>query len=125
LIADQVRQRHWLAELLAAARQRHRHVDRLPAADAAHRGALRPLRRTSWAPIRGRAAAERAALLHQRHRARVPARAAEIDLTAARTVDPAGIAVASSLQQQVSFELTRTDNLLRDCAAGLRGALHG
>src|SRR5262249_50432137 len=91
LIADQIRQWHGLAELLAAARQRHRHVDRLPAADAAHRGALRPLRWASRAPVRGRSAADRAALLHQRHPARVPARSAEIDLTAATASDPAGL----------------------------------
>ena len=69
----QVRQRHRLAELLAAARQCRRHRDRHDLRHAPHRGALPPLRRPSRPRLRRRAAADRAALLHERPRARLRA----------------------------------------------------
>ena len=72
-IRDQIRKRHRLAELLPAAAQRGRHLERPLAADRAHRGALPALRRPSRPRVRGRPAADRAALLHQRRRADVRA----------------------------------------------------
>ena len=68
LVGNQIRQPHRLAELLSAARQRARHQAGLCAAHSAHRGALPALRRASRACVRGRPAADRAALLHQRRR---------------------------------------------------------
>ena len=53
----------------APLRERHRHRDRSRLAAAAHRGALPPLRWPSRPRLRGRAAADRTALLHQRRRA--------------------------------------------------------
>ena len=67
----QVRQRHRLAELLRAARQRHRHDQRPQLLHGAHRGALPALRRPSGPRVRRRPEADRPALLHERRRAEV------------------------------------------------------
>ena len=48
-LGDQVRKRHRLAELLAAAAARGRHPRRPQPDDGAHRSAVRALRRASWA----------------------------------------------------------------------------
>ena len=66
----QVRERHRLAELLRAARGGDRQHRRSQLRHEAHRGALQPLRRSPRPRLRGRSAADRAALLHQRRRAR-------------------------------------------------------
>ena len=65
---DEIRQRDRLAELLSAAAECGRHPHRPRAADPAHRGALPALRRASRPRVFRRAAADRAALLHERRR---------------------------------------------------------
>ena len=70
---SQVRERHRLAELLRAARRRRRLDGRRQPVHAAHRGPLQPLRRTPRPRLRGRPAADRSALLHQRRRAELRA----------------------------------------------------
>src|SRR5206468_3238398 len=59
-------------ELLAGASARRRHQVRPQSADGAHRSALRALRRAPGAPVRRRAEADRAALLHERPGAEFP-----------------------------------------------------
>ena len=71
---DEVRQRHRLAILHLARRGQCRRKRGQLLLHAAHRGALRGLRRASGSCLPGRAGADRAALLHQRRRAGVPAR---------------------------------------------------
>ena len=68
LLDDEVRQRHRLAELLGAARQRGRHDARHSLGMVAHGGALPPLRRPSRPRVRRRPEADRPALLHERRR---------------------------------------------------------
>ena len=71
----QVRERHRLAELLLSRSRGGRDDDRSQLRDDAHRGPLRALRRPSRPRVRGRPAADRPSLLHQRRRADVRARA--------------------------------------------------
>src|SRR5882724_4506517 len=71
LVRDEIRKRHRLAELLQAAGECGRDVDRPLAADGAHRGALPPLRRSPGPCVRGWAEADRPALLHERRLAHV------------------------------------------------------
>jgi peptide-methionine (S)-S-oxide reductase len=81
------RERHRLAELLAAAAERGRHHDRQVVLHDAHRGALPPLRRPSRARVRGRPEADRPALLHERRGAEVHAGARErAGVTAVRPI---------------------------------------
>ena len=63
---SQVRERHRLAELLRADRRRGWLVGRRQHVHASNRGPLQSLRRPSRARVRGRPAANRLALLHQR-----------------------------------------------------------
>ena len=65
---DQVRQRHRLAQLLAAAAQRRQPARRHHAGHVARRGALPPLRRPPGPRVRRRPEAHRPALLHERRR---------------------------------------------------------
>ena len=67
LVGNEIRQPHRLAELLPAACERAWQQARLCSDDPAHRGALPSLRWTSRTCLRGRPAADRPALLHQRH----------------------------------------------------------
>ena len=76
LVRHEIRERHRLAELLAAAAERGRHHDRQVVLHDAHRGALPPLRRPSRPCVRRRPEADRPALLHERRGAEVRARAA-------------------------------------------------
>src|SRR5215208_88716 len=71
-LGDEVRLRHRLAELLPAARGQGRDLGGQHLLHAPHRGALRELRRPSRPRLRGRAEADRPALLHERHRHEVP-----------------------------------------------------
>ena len=64
----QVRQRHGVAELLAAARERRRHDDRPKLRHGAQRRALPALRRPSRPRLRRRAETDGFAVLHQRAR---------------------------------------------------------
>ena len=73
-LGDQVRERHRLAELLAAAAACRRRAHRPQPADGAHRSAVRALRRASRPRLRRRAQADRPALLHERAGAEVPRR---------------------------------------------------
>src|SRR5690606_24679114 len=66
LVRNQVRERHGLAELLGAARRRHRHLGGPQPVHDPDRGALPALRRPSRPRVRGRAAAHGPALLHER-----------------------------------------------------------
>src|SRR3954464_5514978 len=65
-VRPQIRERHRLAEFLRAPGWRRRYHERQELLHDPHRGALRPLRRTSWPRVRRRPAAYRPALLHQR-----------------------------------------------------------
>jgi len=65
-LADEIRQRHRLAELLRDAAGRVRDAPRLPPVHAAHRIPLRPLRRAPRPRLRRRTGPDRQALLQQR-----------------------------------------------------------
>ncbi len=73
-VRDEIRERNRLAELLSSAAECGRHPHRLCPADPAHRGALPALRRASRPRVFRRAAADRAALLHERRCHEVHAR---------------------------------------------------
>jgi hypothetical protein len=68
---SEVRKWYWMAELLRTGRRIDRHDRRSQLRNDAHRSALQPVRRTSRPCVSRWAAADRTALLHQRHRARV------------------------------------------------------
>src|SRR5262249_59670109 len=75
---------HGRAELLGTAAGRVRDLDRPPAVLPAHRGALPALRRTSRPRVRGRAAADGTALLHEWDRAEVPPRRSRLTVSTGR-----------------------------------------
>src|SRR5260370_10127491 len=74
-IEDEVRERHRLAEFQRPGAGRGRNLDRSQLRHGTHGGALQPLRKPSRPRVRGRAAADAPALLHQRRRHEFPARA--------------------------------------------------
>ena len=65
-VEEEIRERHRLAELQRSGRGRGRDHGRPHLRNAAHRGALQPLRQPSRPRVSGRPAADRPALLHQR-----------------------------------------------------------
>src|SRR5262249_54517166 len=69
----EVRERHWLAELLLADRGLYRDLDRSQLLHDAHRGPLQPVRQPSRSCVPGWSATDRPALLHQRRSAEVRA----------------------------------------------------
>ena len=82
----EVRKRHRMAELLRADRRRDRRNDRSQPFHDQDGSALQQLRRASRPRVPGRAAADRAALLHQRRRADVHAES-ETDAASAVVAD--------------------------------------
>ena len=73
-VADEIRQRHRLAELLPIHRRPSRDVGRPQAHPSAHRVSLRTLRRASRSRVRRRSQAHGPSLLQQRRRAEVHSR---------------------------------------------------
>src|SRR5689334_16040874 len=64
-LEDQVRVRHWLAELLEADIEQQRRRARLQQLHAGYRGELQALRRAPRSRVRRRPGSDRAALLHE------------------------------------------------------------
>src|SRR5436305_817556 len=93
LLRHKIRERHRLAELLRAARERRRHHDRRQPVHDAHRSALLVVPRPSGPRVSRRPAADRFTILHEWRRAEVRARAGRVTspFFLTRAPAPAGI----------------------------------